>query len=343
MTILIIAGGSGTRLWPLSTPKIPKHLLKLGQNRRSLLQQTYDRAKNISNNIYVISEKSHIELIKKQLPDLSENNLIVEPDRRGTANCIIASLSLLTNLIDNNEPIAFIHSDHLINDLSSFTETFKKAEEISRKYKRLVLVGVEPTYPATGFGYIKKGPIIKNTKNIYSVKSFKEKPDNKKALNYYDSGNYLWNCGYFVASINTFRELIIKYAPTLFITYQNLIKSLKSSQFERIYMNLESDSIDYALIEKAKNLLVVTASFDWKDLGTYNDLFGVLEHDDNGNYINGKVEILNVHNCYIDNQDTKTLAVIGLDNCTIVNNENGTLVALNKLSQEVGVIAKKIV
>jgi mannose-1-phosphate guanylyltransferase/mannose-6-phosphate isomerase len=341
MIIVIIAGGSGTRLWPLSTPDYPKHLLKVNDDDRSLLQHSYDRAKHVTDNVYVVSEAGHISHVKEQLPDLPEGNFIIEPARRGTANCITAALAYISKLHDNDEPIASVHADHFIRDTNGYSNCLIGAGEASKTEKRIVLVGVEPTYPATHLGYIQKDEVLDDKAFVYNVHSFKEKPDFETAKEYVDSGNYLWNCGYFVGSINTFVNTMKQFAPELYESYKKLVDSTKE-EYENVYLSLTNEAIDYALIEKVPNLLVVPATFDWMDVGSFNDLHKAIGGDENGNYIQGYVEIDEVQNAYIQNYEEKPVAVIGLDNIVVINTENGILVARKDLAQNVGNVSKRL-
>ena len=342
MIVAIIAGGSGTRLWPLSTPEFPKHLLTVGGSDKSLLQSTYDRAKKIGTEVYVVSEISHIQAVKDQLPELSDDHFIVEPARRGTANCIIMALAHIAKNHDANEPIAFLHADHYIRDTAGFAHSFRTAERMAQEQGKIVLVGVEPDYPATGFGYIKKDGLVDETAFVHNVDSFKEKPDFETAQAYLKSGDYLWNCGYFVGSVATFKNKMETYAPDLLESY-NKLSSAATDELQDTYLSLESDAIDYALIEKVQDLLVVPADFDWMDLGSFADIAKVAQSDSNGNFKAGDVEIEDVKNSYIENQDaTKPVAVIGLDNVVVVNTPDGILVTRKDLSQKVGDIAKRI-
>ena len=342
MIVVIIAGGSGTRLWPLSTPAYPKHLLKINRDKLSLLQNTYQRARKLSDKIYVISETGHIHHVKTQLPDLSPNNFIIEPGRRGTASCIVAALVHVENSKrDANEPIAFLSADHYIRDTAGFVHSFVIASEVAKKEGQIVLVGAEPTFPSTGFGYIQKDNLLNSRTYIYRVHSFKEKPDFETAQAYLKSGNYLWNCGYFIGSINVFKKTMQKYAPILYEDYVAL-KNAKGLEYEKTYLKFENISIDYALIEKVKGLLAVPASFDWMDLGSFNDLYESVDHDKMGNHVVGRVESEEVENSFIQNHEAKPMAVIGLDNIVVVNTKEGILIARKDLSQKVGVISKKL-
>lgn len=341
MIVVIIAGGSGTRLWPLSTPDYPKHLLKVDGDKYTILQNTYNRAKKLTDKVYVVSEISHIEHVKGQLDDLSDDHFLIEPARRGTANCIIAALAKLADKEKDSEPVAFIHADHFVRDTNGFINSFKLASNAAIEKDRIVLVGVEPTYPATGFGYIQKDGLVNPESLIYSVDSFKEKPDFETAQSYVRSGSYLWNCGYFVGSVKTFITKMKQFAPQLYDDYLKLSDAPKKD-FNNIYLGLESEAIDYALIEKVDDLLVVPASFDWLDLGSFADLSSAVDNNEEGNYLKGNVYKTEVTNSYIENQEEKPLAVIGMDNCVVINTKNGILVTRKDLSQEVGDIAKLI-
>ncbi len=341
MIVVIIAGGSGTRLWPLSTPSYPKQLLKVDGHDRSLLQQTYDRAKQLTDQIYIVSEVGHVNHVKEQLAELPEDAFITEPGRRGTANCIVAALEHIGRHQDADEPIAFVSADHYIRDITGFVHSFNLANEVAKSEGRIVLVGVEPDYPATGFGYIEKGKLLDKDRLVFNVRSFKEKPTYLVANSYLDSGKFLWNCGYFVGSVSTFKSKMKQYAPGLCDNYTRL-EQADTPNYDDTYLSFESVSIDYALIEKVEDLLVVPAAFDWMDLGSFADMHKAVTNDERGNHVHGaKVETEEVENSFIQNHEDKPLAVIGLDNVVVVNTPHGILVARKDLSQKVGDISKK--
>ncbi len=343
MIIVIIAGGSGTRLWPLSLPDYPKHLLKINGDDRSLLQHAYDRAKHLTDKIYVVPEAGHVQHVKEQLPDLPDEAFIVEPARRGTANCIASALAYISSRHDNDEPIATIAADHYIRDIDGFAHSFHISTEVSQEQKRIVLVGLEPDYPATGFGYIQKDSLFDEERSVYNVDSFKEKPEYKVAKQYVESGNYLWNCGYFVGSINTFKKKMAEFAPDLLDAYQSLVDAAPEA-YEETYLALENRAVEYALIEKVKDLLVIPATFDWMDLGSFADMAkAVGANTDNGNYLSSdNIELENVNNSYVHNDEAKPVVLIGLDNVVVVNTPAGIVVARKDMSQKVGDVSKRI-
>lgn len=192
MVIVIIAGGSGTRLWPLSKADYPKHLLKL-TGPKSLLQNTYARAKGVADDIYIVTEISHAAEVKKQLPKLGANNIIIEPARRGTASCIMLALARLKEYVRNDEPVIFLHADHHISNTPGFVRSVQAAGDAAAKYRMITLIGLHPDYPATGFGYIKHGAEVAkiNDLSVYKVEQFVEKPELELADQYLKAGSYL--------------------------------------------------------------------------------------------------------------------------------------------------------
>lgn len=346
MITVIIAGGSGTRLWPLSTPHNPKQLLKL-TNDYSMVQNTYNRATTFSKEILVVPDISHAHLLREQLPVLDDAHCVTEPGRRGTANCIVAALvHIEKNGMDPDEPIAFISADHHVRDASGFAKSFHTAGEVSSAFKKIVLIGIEPTYPATGFGYIERDGEVEGFSSAYVVNSFKEKPDFETARTYMQAGNYLWNCSYFVGSVNTFLKEMKESAPDMFANYLALsaVDPKDTKKYDEVYLGFESDTIDYALMEKTSNLVVVPASFDWMDVGNFKDLHDVNEQDESGNHFHGdNIYNLEVENTYIRNEESdKPVTVIGLDNVVVVNSKDGILVSRKDIAHKVGDIAKKI-
>ncbi len=343
MITVIIAGGSGTRLWPLSTSDYPKHLLKLTGDR-SLLQSAYDRAKKVGETVYVVTEASHAHHVKDQLADLPEENFLIEPGRRGTGNCIIFALDVIGRRHDRNEPIAFVHSDHNIRDIDGYARSLQTAARVSVETNKVTLIGIEPTFPATGFGYIERDGELGNT-GAYNIESFKEKPDHATAQEYVRAGRYLWNCGYFVGSVNTFMSEIGAVAPDLQESYDRLsaVADMPSAEYNDVYLSFPELVIDYSLAERSKNLAVVPANFDWMDIGSFKDLHEANESDEDGNFFKGPaIYGEEVENVYIHNEEDKPIGVIGLDNIVVINTPDGILVARKDLSQKVKNIVERV-
>lgn len=311
-----------------------------------MVQQAYDRASKLGETVYVVTEASHAEALRAQLPELSDEAFLIEPGRRGTAHCIIFALDYIARHHDHDEPIAFIHSDHHVRDLSGFARSFATAGKISTERGDITLIGIEPTFAATGFGYIERDGVIDASAGVHRVESFKEKPDYETATKYVESGNYLWNCGYFVGSVNTFLDVMRNDAPDLQANYEVLsgVEEFASQSYNDTYLALDNQVIDIALIEKAKKLAVVSASFDWMDIGSFKDLHDAVPKDEAGNYFHGEnIHDIEVENVYVRNEEPgKPVAVIGLDNVVVVNTPDGILVARKDVSAKCGDVAKKL-
>ena len=204
-------------------------------------------------------------------------------------------------------------------------------------------MGIEPTYPSTGLGYIHKGALQDDEQFVYEVSAFKEKPELSVAQEFLRSGEYLWNGGYFIGSVNTFLAAMDRFSPEMKKEYEDLLATTDQASYHETYLGFENVSIDYALNEKVDDLLVVPATFDWMDLGSFKDLHDANESNEAGNYAQGEnIHAVEVENTYIRNEEAKPVAIIGLDNVVVVNTPHGVLVARKDLSQKVGDIAKKV-
>lgn len=333
MIAVIIAGGQGTRLWPLSTSDKPKHLLSL-TGEQSLLQDAYKRAAMVTDIIYVVTDKSHAELVRKQLPKLPAANLIVEPARRGTAACIVLALAHVAASHPPDEVVAFFHADHHIQNKAGFADTVQFAARSARQYSSIALIGIHPDYPATGFGYIKVGERLDG---VFKVAAFKEKPDAAMAKRYVESGQYLWNLGLFAGTCKLFEQEFAAYHQA----YSRGLKQLKqligkSQSPDKAYTGLPKEAIDTALIEKSRRTIVVPGTFDWMDIGSFKDLHDVMPKSDQlANAIQGD------NCCVIDTTNSmvishnKPVAVIGLDNVVVIDAPEGVLVCHKDHAQKV--------
>jgi mannose-1-phosphate guanylyltransferase len=338
--VVIIAGGSGTRLWPLSTQDYPKHLLALTSDR-SLLQSTYDRVKDIADEVFVITEKSHSKFVIRQLPDLPRKNFLIEPARRGTASCLLLALAEIKRRKQMDQSIVFMWADQLIKNDKAFRKTVKQADSLAREQAKLVFTGVRPDYASTGFGYIEMGK--KTGDNAYELKQFVEKPKKATAEKYFKSKKYLWNTGPLTGTLSTFERELSQHAPRLWNDYQSLLAAILPMTRKKVYMDFMSEALEYALSEHIPDALVVPGAFDWADVGSFHDLHGVSEQDKTGNHISGKkVELENVTDSYVRNESDIPVAVIGVDNVAVIATENGILVTNKADAQKVGDISKRL-
>ncbi len=342
MIIFVIAGGSGTRLWPLSTHEFPKHLLKL-TNENSLLQNTISRVEKVTSTdkIFVISEVSHVNHVKEQLSVLPKENILAEPGRRGTASCIAWALSeVKKRKLDPTEPVLFLWADSLIRNNDGFAASALKAGQVAADEKKIVFIGAEPTYASTGFGYMKKAKQVNGWQGIYELEAFVEKPDKKTADRYFDSGDYLWNMGYMVGTLRDFEHEFDTAAPDMKDRYTKLCSA---KDITATYEAFESVAVDYAFSEKLTDALVLHGTFDWMDIGSFGDLHDVSLQDNSGNHVHGPtVELESTTNSYVRNETSLPVAVIGLDNVVVVNTVNGVLVTNKNYSQKVGDVAKRL-
>ncbi len=342
MIVVVIAGGSGTRLWPLSTPNFPKHLLSIAGNK-SLLQETIERVLKVANaeKIFVISEVSHSKHVHDQIIEIPKENLIAEPCRRGTASCIAWGLSEVKKRgFSETEPVLFLWADSLIRNSDGFAASALKAGEVAVEKQSIVFIGAEPTYPSTGLGYMQKGSQINGWRGIYELEQFVEKPNKKKADTYFQSGDYLWNTGYLVGTIRDFEREFDTVAPDMAARYKKLSEA---KDIVSAYESLESNAIDYVFSEMLKDAIVLQGSFDWMDIGSFGDLHDVSLQDEQGNFIYGPtVELESTTNSYIRNDTEVPLAVIGVDNIVVVSTANGVLVTNKNYAQKVGDVAKRL-
>lgn len=321
--ILIMAGGKGTRFWPKSTEEKPKQFINLIDDK-TMIQLTIDRIRNIVpiEKIFVATGEKYIELLKEQIPDLPDRNIIVEPVGRNTAPCILLA-SLYIKQIYNDCNIAVLPSDHLIKNKKDYIETLKKANEyIENNKNAIVTIGITPDRPETGYGYIKYNKMEK--KDIVKVEKFVEKPNLEIAKQYLKSKEYLWNAGMFIFNIDyMLEELENNYNETykLLQTLPNIYDENYNDKLNEIYPKCESISIDYAVMEKSKNIYVIPSNFGWDDIGTWKALERYIEEDENRNYIKGQASTYNSSNNVLYSENKK-IVVIGLDNIFCIESED---------------------
>ncbi len=338
MKSIILAGGSGSRLWPLSRELYPKQLLSLDAGS-SLLQQTFSRLNQFCNpaDIVTITNIKHSQDIKLQLNQLDKANIVLgEPLGKNTAPAIACTLEYL-NQKDGDDIVLIVPSDHMIKNTNAFQQTVEKGVALAKE-GYIVTFGIKPTYPETGYGYVKT---LNKLSTGYKVDKFVEKPDTKTAQEYLKNGNYYWNGGMFMGKISVFLNEFKKLAPTIYENAKKLDFSQETKITYDIYETMPSISIDYAIMEKSDKITLVELESDWNDLGSWQSLYEVKDKDENGNVINGKVVIDNVENSFIYSQK-EIVAVSGLKDIVLVETEDAIMACSIKDSQNVKKLYEKL-
>lgn len=312
LTILIMAGGKGTRFWPISTEEKPKQFLNL-IDEQTMIQKTVERLTSIVdlNHIFICTGKKYVSLVKKQLPYISNKNIIIEPKGKNTAPCILLS-SIYINQIYQNSEILVLPSDHIINNVDEFINVIKSSNAFLKKNKKAIItIGISPNKPETAYGYInfKEQVEIINDYRIMKVNKFVEKPNKKVAEKYLKDGSYLWNAGMFMFnSINILNEF-----KKYYISYNELIALPPIDDkhyYEELdvrYSSCEPISIDYAIMEKSENIYVVPANFGWDDIGSWKAIERYIESDKNNNRIKGNVKQINSKNNIVYGNNNKII------------------------------------
>lgn len=331
---VVMAGGSGTRFWPQSRKSMPKQLLKL-VSEHSMIQDTVARCAQLTNHqqIWIATNQRLATETHRQLPDVPQHQILIEPTPRNTAPCIgLAAVHLLK--ADPEAVMLVVSSDHIIQPEAGYIETINQATTlIQSKPDTLALIGIPPTYPATGYGYIESGPALEagNTHG-FQVENFKEKPDATTAQHYCDSGNYYWNCGIFVWKAQTILDALSRFEPEMHQQLLQISDAIGTPEYEdrlnRVFSAMKSESIDYAVLEHAKqNLAVIPAQFEWDDVGNWNTLQKYFPADANGNTIIGLHCGLQTSDNIIISTDDHLIATFGIENCLIVHTPDATLMA----------------
>lgn len=326
---VIMAGGIGSRFWPISRKDLPKQFLDILGTGRTLLQQTYDRYSKIieKDYIYVVTNVAYRSLVAEQLPDIPLDHILAEPMRRNTAPCL-AWATYHIHAIDPEADIVFTPSDHLILKEESFLETIGKGFEFVRQYERLLCVGIRPTRPETRYGYIQAGEAIGG--NFFQVKTFTEKPEQELAEVFVESGEFYWNGGIFLGKARTIIEAFHQHVPELANCFESfggcaLYGTEKESRFiEEHYSSCPNVSIEYGILEKADNVYMMTCDFGWSDLGTWGTYHDVQQKDESGNVINSsQVLHYDCRECVVYSKDEKKLIVLqGLEDYLVIDTDN---------------------
>jgi len=341
-----MAGGSGTRLWPMSRKDKPKQFQKFS-SQKSLLQETYDRIKDLvpKENIYVSLTSDVVDGAREQLPRILKDNFIIEPEAKNTAPATgLAAAKIF--LLNPNAIIATVASDHTIEKVGNYQQAINHFFDFVKKNpKYLAAIGIKPTRPDTGFGYIKVGKKIEGS-NLYQVEQFVEKPNLETAKKYLASGNYLWNGCYFAFHAGELLKVFSKYEPNIYRGLKNILKAFGQKDEAKIiqdeYANFEKVPIDTAIAEKYDKLAVIPADMEWSDVGTWASLYDLLSKREKEHTISQGHHIgIDNKNCLIYGGD-KLLATVGLEDIIIVDTPDVTLVCNKNKSQDVKKLIDKL-
>ncbi len=344
MYIVLMAGGVGTRFWPKSREARPKQFLKIF-GERSMLQMTYDRIKGITpdDKILVITNMDFRDQVLEQLPEIPEINVIGEPFGRSTAPCIgMASAIIMKREKNDSEVMAVLPADHLIEDVNVFRDTLILAEKHAKRAGTLITLGVKPTYPETGYGYIQKDveSVSENHHNIYKVKAFAEKPNRETADRFLQSGDFLWNSGMFIWTVSAimteFDEHLTEFAESV----NKICEKVDTEQFDDamldVYSRIKSISIDYGIMEVAQNVCVIEADFKWNDVGSWESVHNISKKDDQGNAISAADQVvLDARNNYVSMTNDKLIALVDVSDLAIVETDDVLLICRKEGSQRV--------
>ena len=327
-----MAGGIGSRFWPISTAEKPKQFLDILGTGKSLLQITYDRLIQTipKENIYILTNTDYIELVKEQIKELEEEQILAEPQRKNTAPCI-AYASAKIHSMNSQATLVISPSDHLIIDTNKFSLQLQRAIEEAQKEK-LVVLGIKPTRPDTGYGYIEFFSNKKTTPgDVVSVVRFCEKPNKTKAKEFLNNGNFFWNAGIFIVQTKTIKQSFKKHAKQLYASFftnsYTYWTNKEKEHISAIFSSVNSISFDYAIMEKAKNISMVLTDFDWSDLGSWRSVKDHVDLDENNNALIGNKSMLfESKNCLFYGVPQKKYLIEGLENYILVDSEDKLLI-----------------
>lgn len=335
-----MAGGVGSRFWPMSTEETPKQFIDVLGVGKSLLQLTMQRFKGICDpeNVWVVTNAAYAEKVHEQLPEIPVGNILSEPCRRNTAPCI-CYVSWRIKSKDPKANIVVTPSDHIVTDTVEFQRVITSALKFTGESDSIVTLGMKATRPETGYGYIQADLSSSTARNkeIFAVDQFREKPDHETAVKYIQQKNYFWNAGIFVWSVSTIVNAFRLYAPTINRIFEGMASvygtAEEQAMIDKMYPECESISVDYAIMEKADEIYVMPSDFGWSDLGTWGSLWTLTPRDVNGNgTIGSNIRMVDSANCIVHTTEEKQVVIQGLDGYIVAEKNNTLLIC--KLSEE---------
>ncbi len=327
--VIIMAGGAGTRFWPYSRYANPKQFLDVLGTGRSLLQMTYDRFTRLvpETNIYIVSNDRYENLIKDQFPDMAEEQILLEPDRRNTAPCV-AYASYKISQRHPDAQLVVTPADHAITKEDMFLDVIEKGLKATENEDRLICIGIKPTRPETGYGYIQYRQ--ESNGEVKKVKTFTEKPQLELAKTFLESGDFVWNAGIFIWNITSITKAFEKYLPEIAETFKTISSAFYSpdemKRIEWAYARTKPISIDYGIMEKADNVYVIPGEFGWSDLGSWASLHEIHDKDENQNVIDGNALVYDSRNCILQTPKDKLVVIHGLDGFLVADCEDVLLI-----------------
>lgn len=338
--LVIMAGGVGSRFWPMSSEQRPKQFIDILGCGKTLIQLTVERFGDLvpKSNVWVVTSAAYADIVAEQLPDVPRENILLEPCRRNTAPCV-CYVSWKIKKRNPRANVVVAPSDHIVTDEATFRKTIKEALEFTSETDAIVTLGMKPSRPETGYGYIKADLSYPSSRkrNLYRVDSFKEKPSLDVATQYVQQPNYLWNSGIFVWSIRTIINAFRVYQPKMSRDFEKLLHLFDTEQeqeaIDKLYAACESISVDYAIMEHAEEIFVYPASFGWSDLGTWSSLLMQSPRDEHGNAaIGADIRLFDTHNCIVHTTEARQVVVQGLDGFIVAEQDGRLLIC--KLSEE---------
>lgn len=338
--VAIMAGGIGSRFWPKSRTAFPKQFLDLLNIGKTLIQSTFERFEKIvpADHIFIVTTKEYESIVRKQLPRAAAANILLEPSRKNTAPCI-AYVSYKLAKLDPNAKLVCSPADHLITNEAEFQHACEQAFGFVDHLNAFITLGIKPTYPNTGYGYIQH-ETIPAANNIYQVITFTEKPNIELASTFIASGDFLWNAGIFFWKVKNILLAFEKYLPEMHEVFhaeeEHFNTPEEAAAIERIYPQCTNISIDYGIMEKAENVYVIPSSFGWSDIGTWNSAWENLERDYLDNAVNGNnVVVIDATHCMVQAENKKLVVLQGLDDFIVVDTDDVLLICKKEKEQEV--------
>lgn len=337
---VIMAGGSGTRFWPQSRTAMPKQLLRLSGDR-TMIQQTRDRCGGLiaAEHSWVVTNHAQVDATRQQLPEVPAQNVLVEPAARNTAPCV--GLAAVHVLHQDPDGIMFVMpADHVISTADDFQQAAQRAVGlVNDSPDQLVLFGIPPTFPSTGYGYIERGAALPQDDSSFGVQSFREKPPLETAQQYVDSGNFYWNCGIFCWKAATILEQLQQHELEMHERLSRIAQSIGTPEYDTVlgteFPQMNRIAIDCAVLERADSVSVIEAPFQWDDVGSWLAVPRLAGSDDQGNTADGLVRSVDTRNCIIRSSDDHLVATLGMEDCIIVHTKDATLVARRDDSERI--------